>query len=383
MDTTAVSWLGLGTLGLIAVWLYFEKKRHPGLEPGKIIMLYMTKYNISFFMMLCIIMNMAEAMMAASLISSDDKFALSFVARYFSHLSLSTMSILGAFTIFKEYQVWRSTFSGWKTFRFSKLVFRSLRLAISAGAAFLLPVLNMYIIGNGLHETAHLKLLLASLNIFDFDHSGYLYLLAKNGLTLEYEPWDNVSYPMIATFGVTITHLITIAWEGLTLTDIDDPVFKAAFHIHDAQQPAPAAGGGNNNGGSNANNNGGGNNNNPPPPGPNAPDPANPYEEAMVELLKFYGLDEQQIKGRLDQARNSLNSQDDATRIAIGSLFAGLEREYKAYETSVANGSLTGQAKTDRENQIITKIASTFAGSIRNKKGLGISLPRSTRQTGN
>ncbi len=372
MDTTAISWLGLGTLFVIVVWLYYEKKRHPGLEPGKIIMLYMTKYNISFFMGLCIVMNLAEAMMAASLISTEEQFKLSFVARYLTHLSLSVASIGGAFTIFKEWAVWRSTFSSRKSFRPSKFVFRSLRVLIATSAAFLLPILNMYIISNGLQETAHLKLLLESINFLDLDNSRYIYLLAKNGLTIDYEPWDNVSYPMIATVGVTFTHLITIAWEGLTLTDIDDPDFQAAFHIHQSPSPAAPA-------------------NNATPPDPNAtnanqqaspqnaPNPSNPYEESMVELLRFYGLDDSQIKGRLDQARTSLNSQDDATRIAIGSLFAGLEKEYKAFSAACDNGSLTGQAKTDRENQIIAKIASTFAGSIRNNKGLGISLPRSPK----
>ena len=96
----------------------------------------------------------------------------------------------------------------------------------------------------------------------------------------------------------------------------------------------------------------------------------------MVELLRFYGLNDQEIKGRLDQARTALNNQDDATRIAIGSLFAGLQREYQAFKAAVDNGSLQPDKKAEREAQIQTKIASTFAGSVRNKKGLGISLPR-------
>lgn len=376
LDTSSISWLGLGTLALLVIWLYFEKKRHPNLEPGKIIMLYLTKYNISVFMGLCIIMNLAEAMMAASLISGKEQFALSYLARYLGHLSLSAMSVLGALTIFKEVKIWRSTFTGgFKGFSLWKLFVRSARIVISAGAAFLLPMINMFIIASGLGETAHLKILLASFYFWDFDGSSYMYQLAKNGYTIDFEPWDVLSYPMVATVAVTISHMIAIVWEGLTMTDIDDPVFIDAFKIHQAPAPASAPNG-------NPAPNAGGT---PPTPAPNpsAPSPQNPYEEAMVDILKFYGLDDNQVKGRLDQARNALNSQDDATRIAIGSLFAGLQRELQSFTEAVQNGSLTGQAKADRETQIKKKISDTFAGSIRNKKGLGISLPRVTPAPGN
>lgn len=212
------TWIILfGILTLIGIgwWLYSLTKKYPKMKLGAIITMIMVEHNETVFIMLSILIGVAEATMAASIHPVGQAPPNPF-ARFMTHFATQLAAMGAGLVLFRDIaQIFRK--GGWT------ILTRLLTAAAVGLLALGLPVANMYIISNGLRETAALQLFWASWNPFISD-AAYDAAVLSQGFTLPYSSWDGLSYVMCATCMLTLTGLVVIFIEGLRCLDPDNAI---------------------------------------------------------------------------------------------------------------------------------------------------------------
>lgn len=325
IDTSSITWLGISTLILLIVGIGWQMHATGKSLFGVVNDLF-KKQNLSIIMGVIILLNLAEAMIAASLLLSSQKYSLNLVARFIGHISISAASLACALFISDSVKAVGEAF---KAIHVGAIIVRLLRLTIVVNLAWFLPCFNALIISNGLHETAAVRLLWA--NLFG-SREYYMYLLAKGNpaigpgaLTMSYEPWDSLTYPMATTLGITAIHIIFLA---LDLLIVLDPLELRKKKEADAADAADTATDQSNQAPGQAN-----------APADEDPKTANAYEESLLKVLKFYGLTEATLAAKFKACQNIISSQTDPNRVAIAKRVHDLDESMKAFKAANYSGA--------------------------------------------
>lgn len=282
--------------------------------------------------------------MAASILSlGHQAYQLNFAARFVGHMSLALLSLLGAVSLTKGFRSLGELFMSplKDNFYFRGFILRTFRVILAVGFAFGLPVFNMLLIANGLHETPAIRLLWA-------DSFGtkerYIYLLAKHGKTIEYEPWDGISYPMAATIVITIAHILIILWDAAIVGD-KKPVPRSTPGTPPVPGTTPAG--------------------TTPTGSPRGS--AGVYEDTLNTILEFYGLDENQRVAKVAMAINNTARLSDPLKLELANVV------YQLVERVTKHA--TGGTAAER-TALLKDIDALFRASSSNGKGFGMGLPR-------
>jgi len=360
VDTSSITWLGLSTLAALIGGIWW-RMHLTGESLFDVVNGLFKRQKLSIIMAVIIILNLAEAMMAASLVLSSQKYSLNLVARFIGHISISAASLACALLIG---DTMKHLIQAIKGLNFGATLLRLFRLTIVVGFAFLLPVFNAAIISNGLHETASCRLWLASINPFS-SQGYYMYLLAKGNpaigpgpLTIQYEPWDSLSYPMVTTLGITIIHIVFLLLDLTFVSDMHD-ASKASNEKEEAKGEKEEAKTGAKG-----------------EEGEGEKDTevktSNAFEEGLVKVMKFYGLSGDQLKTKYAACQKIIVAQSPGNSSGIADRVHSTLVLIEAFEKANYDAA---KAATER-NKILEAIKKMFEASPANGLGFGISLPK-------
>lgn len=211
-SSSTLLWLGLGTLAGVGVWLYFLKKKYPKMTIGEILSMIFVRENETVFIVATILINFAEALMAAS-IHPVGQTPPNPLARFLVHSIISFVAISAGITLIRD--VAKIFVKGIGK---AQVTARIIKVLLVLMAALGIPILNMYIIANGLKESIPVELFLASVNPFvskaELAGAVLYYSLPPN-----YSFWGGLSYIMCATVSVTGVHMLLVLIEGFNNMD--------------------------------------------------------------------------------------------------------------------------------------------------------------------
>lgn len=351
LDSSAITWLGGITLLAFVLLIWQAKKHNPDKEVGVVINEYLYRYNISIFLVAAFILNLAEAMMAASILAvGKQTYALNFAARFAGHMSLALLSLLGALTLTKEFKSFGELFKPpfKDNFYFLGLLLRLVRIGLASAFAFLLPILNALLIANGLHETPAIRILYAD---YVGNNVDLTLLLLKYNKPFDYEPWDGISYPMAATLVITMCHILIIIWDAAIAGDKRRKATPAPANPN----PAPA---------------------NAPGGAQNPRTPAGVYEDTLNQLLEFHaGVGDTDRAARVQMAIQNTANLSDAKRMELANLVHLLVERVKGHKANL--GNLAAAALATEKVTLTKEIDNLFRSSPSQGKGFGMGLPRS------
>lgn len=357
VDTSSITWLGLSTLLLIMggiAWQMHKTKQ----TLFEVVNGLFKRQNLSIIMGVIMVLNLAEALMAASLLLTSQKYSLNLFARFIGHMSISAASLACALFISDTVKsLWESLLA----LHLGAALVRAIRLIIVFNLAWILPCFNALIISNGLHETASLRLLGAY--YFGSDKY-YIYLLAKGNpaigpgpLDIAYEPWDALSYPMATTLGITVIHIIFLALDLLIVLDPLDLKKKAAAEKEEKDEKDEKE----------------------PDQDKKAdeddPATANAYETSLLQVLKFYGLTGAVLKAKYKACQDITKGQTDSNRAGISNALHTLKVKIDAFNAAAHDDAKAASQKAE----IVSDIKKTFESSPANGLGFGMSLPKLTK----
>lgn len=332
---------------LVAGVLYFESKKKK-LELGVLIQHYLAFYSVSITMALVLLIAVTEGGWAGSIVP-EGEIPVNPVFRTIGHVTLQLFSVMCAIVFVRDWKTFFKTFldirKDWPGV-INKILFRFASLFIMGYGALYIPWWNLMLIANGLNEIEQLELYWASMIPYPLGYSTaeYMVLLASKGLPRDYNAFQEMSYSMAASTVLYHVHIVLILLEGLWSNDTLKTPKPAA-------QQQPTSGG--------------------TPPGGTPPNNNNNsvLMNHVKDILKFYGLDDDEIDNRITQANATLRNKSAAELVAILQPFAALVGKVKEV-TQLPDGPEKDTKAKDLRNDIKDK----FAASPRNN-GLGISLP--------
>lgn len=378
-----VSILALITLAIYAFWMYLLHKRHPELSYHQLMNRVIGRNSLSIYMGMVVLAVFAEATMAASLlVGGTGSHGISPEARFAGHLLMQAASLVGALFIVVEWKaLWLFPYGRnlkeWKNAPIILWIFilRLFRVCMATGMAFGFPIYNAKVMANGLQSSAALHLWWVDMwqGLF-YSKQYYVYLLAKGGHQLDYESWDALSYPMIATIGITIAHLIFLLVDIATVAD---PDYIGILNGSAASSESSAASGGS---GSSA---------------PSASASAStsssststssaPQDEATKateRLLRAYGLDDDAVKAKMETTKKIVDTMPQKAQIKLGQVLEALEDKLNSLEADEKDGRIKGAALTAAKADLADQIKKSFAESASRGLGFGISLPKPTKNS--
>lgn len=209
IDGLTLTLVSLGFLILLGFYFWYLKKRYPELTIGETITMLTVKDSETLFIVIIMFLNFAEAMMAAS-IHPQNQDAPNPIARFMAHTIIQVISAIGGIIIWRDaLMLFQPGTLATKIVRFFKVFIAFIMLAI-------IPIINLFVIANGLLETTQLMLFFKSFIYSDTEIDA---IAGDFGLPVPYSPWANLSYIMTASNAVTFVHLLVIGYEGLAVVD--------------------------------------------------------------------------------------------------------------------------------------------------------------------
>lgn len=206
----------LAIAGLV-LWFWRLKKKYPKMPLGEILSMVFVKDSETIFIISCILINFSEAVMAAS-IHPVGETPPNPIARFLSHGLISFVAISAGVTLIRDMA---KIFV--KKIGATQIIARTLKVLLVTTAALGLPVVNMYLISNGLHESVPLSLFMASWNPFISD-TELAKALIMYDLPPNYSFWDGLSYVMSTTVCLTGAHMLLVGIEGFNNMDSTNKV---------------------------------------------------------------------------------------------------------------------------------------------------------------
>lgn len=339
----------------IAFLIYYLRSReeNKGKELGKVILEQFVRFPLTIFLIADIGLSVAEGAMAASI----GDHLVNPVVRYLVHSAMMFLSIVAAMNFAKEGKRFLAAFSREK---YQTLPLRFMIFGIITLLTLGLPILNMYIIANGMGQVNELMLAMNWLSPFTSEREmiGYIIMAGKD---VGYNPWGGMSYPMSATLGMTGVHLVLIFWKSLKLADLEDPRIRSAYFVDDeepAKEEAPAK----ESEGKEEEKKG-------EEKKENQEGPHKQLTQNLHKFLAFLGFPEESINERLAQVRRMLESKSDAEQIVISQKMVAIAVKLRNFE------GRGGKATPEERTALESAIREAFAASP-NSGGLGCPLPK-------
>lgn len=346
--------LVVGLIGIL--WYLKSRPENKGRELGKVILEQFSKYPLSFFLYLDVLFMIAEGGFAASI----GDHLINPVFRFAGHLGLAFCSLVAAINFPKEVRRFFLTFKHFKRdwasipLRFCIFV---LILVLTVG----LPWLNAFIIANGIHQFTELKLAFDYLNPF-LSSDGMLTAVILAGKDPLYSPFAEMTYPMAATLGITITHMLLIVWKSLKLLDSADPVTRKAYLgddiIEEEKEDKEEK------------------DEEKKKDEENKKKDESPTSDskALHTLFEFVGFSGTQLKTKVQKFARAILSKPEAEQLAIGQKIGPLARKARDLQTLI--DAETDEKKLDkleqRKEELINTIRTTFSN---NRAADGIGMP--------
>jgi hypothetical protein len=212
-----IIFFGLLAIAALVFWMWRLRKKYPKMPMGEILSMVFVKDSETIFIFSCILINFSEAVMAASIHPAGET-PPNPLARILSHGLISFVAISAGVTLIRDMA---KIFV--KKIGTSQVVARLFKVILVTTAAIGLPIVNMYLIANGLNESIALSLFMASWNPFVSD-AQLAQVLTFYNLPPNYSYWDGLSYVMSTTVALTGAHMLLVGIEGFNNMDSTNKV---------------------------------------------------------------------------------------------------------------------------------------------------------------
>ncbi len=363
MDAGIIIILGLLAVAGLGLWLWSLKRKYPKMPLGEILSMVFVKDSETIFVISTILINFSEAVMAAS-IHPVGETPPNPLARILSHTLISFVAISAGVTLIRDMaKIFVKNIDG------AQRTGRVFKVVLVLAAALGLPIVNMYIIANGLHESVPLGLFMASWNPF-VSSEELAVAVAYYGLPPNYAFWDGLSYVMCTTVALTGTHMLLVGIEGFNNMDSTnkvryDAMFQGIDHEPEKKDDKKRD---DKKGGEKPKD-----------------DDVMPAEERMIEkvsdnvvfLLKRVGYSGEQLEHIRVTATGKIDKMGLSDQGKMSERLAQLVNSARTIDTQ----QLKDEDKKAKKKELEAKIRSIFGDSPKlpdiNKRGLGITLKKS------
>lgn len=208
-DGLTLTLVSLGFIAMLGGYFYYLKKRYPELTIGETVTMLTVKDSETLFILIIMVLNFAEAMMAAS-IHPQNQDAPNPIARFLAHTIIQVISAIGGIII------WRDALMLFQPGTLATKIVRFFKVCMAFVMLVIIPIINLFVIANGLLETTQLSLFFKSFILSDAEIDA---IAGSFGLPVPYSSWAALSYIMTASLTVTFVHMIVIGYEGLAVID--------------------------------------------------------------------------------------------------------------------------------------------------------------------
>jgi hypothetical protein len=350
-------------LALVAISLFIYHQRKQMLASGLNAVDYINevllKDHAILVLVVLVFVNIAEAIYAASI--PDTGIYINGISRFFTHFSIAFVAILMMLELPRTFMdtISNSAFllDDKKVLKveYWALFFIQLPMTIAvAVAAFGIPILNYFTIASGLHQLdiaryAVYESLDALIFFIDFGLPKYY---VSEGLPLDYNPFNEMLYPLFAAYVMMLSHMLFSSYDGLyalkrklTRITLGDPA-----HVGSGASGAEIA--------------------------EIQRDPQN----ALKFLVNQAG--NSRSRQRADQIAQEAYQKwagltDNNLKMDIVRQIATIYRRWKNFERDVNSGTMSTTVKQNKRRQLINQTREFFRKSPRNK---GLGRPLSTRR---
>lgn len=325
--------LSLAMVIALIWWASATMKKHPEMTFGDMMNAMLIKQKLSIFIISVILLNISEAIMAASITPLGET-PINPLARLLSHSMVALVSILCGLkmpTSFKE------IFNSEKRIAVSVFIF-----ILTVVGTFTLPYINVYLIASGLKQMQLLNLYTLSLNPLNNMPAYYQSI----GLPAQFSPLGAMQYPMVVSVAIYYVHVFLVVLDG-------------AYIIHNKPKPKTIEV-----------KDGKKSDTDKKPESEKSQDPI----RKLINRYSNNNLAQDVVDSKIKQAHAIHDGLNAVNKSKLSSNIASMMNKVEQFDRDSSN--LSSDEKKEAKLKLRKEIRDFFAQSTKDGAGFGITLPK-------
>jgi len=342
-DHSIIIILGLAVVIGLIYWIHITMKKNPDMTFGDIVNAKIVTERVSIFIITCFIINITEAIMAAS-ITPIGETAPNPLSRIMSHMIIAIAGITSGLSVPDLFRATIAKDSKHRGYAFILFIFAFI-------GTFGFPYGNLILIAGGLKEYQLLNIYIYGL--FPWNDMAAYY--ASVGLPVNFSPIEHMSYVLVTSTFMTFAHYFLVLFDGIHMIYHNKTVLNIKLENKGKDGKDDKS-----------------------------KDSTKPKDfDPITKLIKRYfntGDSTSEVTNWITNAHRVHDNMDTGDKARLSSNIAAIVSEMEKLDRDIAN--LDKEEKSAKKLEFRNKIKSFFRESTKNGKGFGLTLPN-VRELGN